>query len=96
MPNWNPPVPSMVERFEFIDLTRLRLTSAIRTCRLTCSGVAIFTRVMTLVSLPMKACTSRWASAASSGEEIVPVSSTVLVPIVVTAIFASGIARCSI
>ena len=51
---------------------------------------------MTLASSPTKAWTRRSASAASSGAATVPVSSTVLVPIVATLIFASGIASVSI
>ena len=73
-----------------------RLTSANRTCRLTCSGVAVFSRVITLVLSPTNALTRRSASAASSGAATVPVSSTVLVPIVETPILASGIASASI
>ncbi len=53
-------------------------------------------RLMTLVSSPTKASTSICASAASSGAATVPVSSTVLEPMVATAIFASGMARASI
>ena len=96
MPNWKPPEPSIVVRLTPSVLTSERLTSANLTRRLTCSGVAIRSREMTLVSLPMKASTSRVASAPSSGEAIVPVSSTVLVPMVETAIFASGMATRSI
>ena len=75
---------------------KLRLTSAMRTRRLTCSGVAVLRRLMTLVPAPTKASTRRCASAASSGAAPVPVSSTVLVPIVATATLASGIANASI
>jgi hypothetical protein len=48
MPNWKPLLPSIVVRLTPNDLTSERLTSAMRTCRLTCSGVAIFRRLMTL------------------------------------------------
>ena len=95
MPKRKPLEPSMLVQFMPRLRTSVRLTSANLTCRLTCSGVAIFRRLMTLVLSPTKALTSRSASAASSGAATVPVSSTVLF-IVEVAIFASGMARCSI
>ena len=86
----------MVEMLLPIARTSERLTSAKRTCRLTCSGVAVVSRAMTLVSSPRKACTRRSASDASSGLATVPVSSTVLLPIVATETFACGMASASI
>ena len=86
---------SRFSRLTPIDLTKLRLTSAMRTWRLTCNGVAVFRRLMTLVSLPTKAWTSRSASATSSGAATVPVSR--IRPFIgVAAICASGMASRSI
>ena len=55
---------------------KLRLTSAMRTCRFTCSGVAVLRRLSTFTPSPTKAWTRRSASAPSSGLAIVPVSRT--------------------
>ena len=41
MPNWKPLVGSLASRLTPICLSSERLTSAIRTCRVTCSGVAV-------------------------------------------------------
>jgi len=94
-PNWNPPVVSRVRRLPLISFASVRLTSAKRTFRLTCIGVAVFRRLTTRVASPTKACTRFSASSASSGLAIVPVSRTKLL-VVLTAIFASGMARLSI
>jgi hypothetical protein len=96
MPNWKPPVPSMLARFMPSVRTSERLTSAKRTRKLTCRGVAMRKRETTLAPSPRKAAARRSASAASSGADTVPVSSTVLAPIVATWMLASGIARPSI
>ena len=85
----------MLLRFELILRDSERLTSAILTLRLTCSGVAIFRRLITWVLSLTNALTRRSASAASSGAATVPVNSTVLF-IVDVVICASGMARCSI
>ena len=91
----SPLEPPFAAIFEPSVRIKVRDTSAMRTCRLTCIGVAERSRVMTLASLPMKACTSRVASAASSGLATAPVSSTVLVPRMVAVIRASGMASAS-
>ena len=76
-------------------LTKLRLTSAMRTCSMTCNGVAVLRRDRTLVSPPTNAWVSRSASAASAGPATVPVSSTR--PFIgVATMRASGMARPSI
>ncbi len=93
--NWKPPVVSRVSRLTPISLTSARLTSAILTCRFTCSGVAVFSRLTTCVPSPTNAWTRRSASAESSGPATVPVSSTR--PFIgVEVIAASGNARRSI
>ncbi len=82
-------------------LTKLRLTSATRTCRLTCSGVAARSRLITPILSPVSEpgatpglsnpVTSRCAAALSSGEATVPVS-TAICPTVVTRMSLSGMA----
>ena len=62
---------------------------------MTCNGVAVFSRLTTAVSLPTKVCTSRFASATSSGEATVPVRITMpFIGVAVTC--ASGMASFSI
>ena len=94
-PNRKPPVLSRVRILPLISLASERLTSAKRTFRLTCIGVAVFRRLTTRVPSPTKAWTRFSASSASSGLAMVPVNSTKLL-VVLTAIFASGIARLNI
>ncbi len=105
MPNRKPPVVSSDFKLTPTFLMKLRLTSAKRTCRLTCSGVAVRRRLNTPIfnvapgaeaSTPglSRAVTSRSAWALSSGDATVPVS-TAIWPVVVTWMSASGIASFS-
>lgn len=86
-------------------LTKLRLTSAMRTCKLTCKGVAarkrLITPTLSAASGPIatpglsSAVTRRCAAALSSGEDTVPVS-TAICPTVVTLMSLSGMASFTI
>src|SRR5690606_2748494 len=53
-PNWKPPVVSRVITLPLIFLASERLTSAKRTFRFTCIGVAVFNRLTTRVSSPTR------------------------------------------
>ncbi len=94
-PKRKPPVVSVEARLAPISLTSERLTSAMRTWRLTCNGVAVCSRERTCWPSPTKAWTRRSASAASCGAATVPVSRTK--PFIgVTMMLASGMASASI
>ena len=49
MPNWKPLVGSRARRLTPICFSSDRLTSAIRTLRLTCSGVAVLSRLTGMI-----------------------------------------------